>query len=60
MPNVVKRDGTKEPFNKEKIENAILKAMKNGSGIVKPIIARNIADEIEEGCSDLKLSLIHI
>ena len=54
MPNVVKRDGTKEPFNKEKIENAILKAMKNGSGIVKPIIARNIADEIEEGCSDLK------
>ena len=54
MPNVIKRDGTKEPFNKEKIENAILKAMKNGSGIVKPIIARNIADEIEEGCSDLK------
>lgn len=54
MPNVVKRYGTKEPFNKEKIENAILKAMKNGSGIVKPIIARNIADEIEEGCSDLK------
>lgn len=54
MPNVVKRDGTKEPFNKEKIENAILKAMKNGSGIVKPIIAKNVADEIEEGCSDLK------
>ena len=54
MPNVVKRDGTKEPFNKDKIENAILKAMKNGSGIVKPIIAKNIADEIEEGCSDLK------
>ena len=54
MPNVIKRDGTKEPFNKEKIENAILKAMKNGSGIVKPIIARNIADEIEEGCSDLE------
>lgn len=54
MPDVIKRDGTKEPFNKEKIENAILKAMKNGSGIVKPIIARNIADEIEEGCSDLK------
>lgn len=54
MPDVIKRDGTKEPFNKEKIENAILKAMKNGSGIVKPIIAKNIADEIEEGCSDLK------
>lgn len=54
MPDVIKRDGTKEPFNKEKIENAILKAMKNGSGIVKPVIARNIADEIEEGCSDLK------
>lgn len=54
MPDVIKRDGTKELFNKEKIENAILKAMKNGSGIVKPVIARNIADEIEEGCSDLK------
>lgn len=54
MPDVIKRDGTKEPFNKEKIENAILKAMKNWSGIVKPVIARNIADEIEEGCSDLK------
>ena len=24
------------------------------SGIVKPIIAKNVADEIEEGCSDLK------
>ena len=54
MPDVIKRDGTKEPFNKEKIENAILKAMKNGSGIVKPIVAKKIADEIEEGCSDLK------
>ena len=52
MPNVVKRDGTKEPFNKEKIENAILKAMKNGSGIVKPQIAEDIADEIEEECKN--------
>ena len=34
------------------ISTAILKAMKNGSGIVKPKIAEDIADEIEEECKD--------
>lgn len=48
MTNVIKRDCTEVPFDKSRIENAILKAMKNGSGIVKPKIASNIADEIEE------------
>ena len=31
--NIIKRDGSIVAFNKAKIENAILKAMKYGSGI---------------------------
>jgi ribonucleoside-triphosphate reductase len=49
---VIKRDCTEVDFNKSKISNAILKAMKNGSGIVKPKIAEDIANEIEEECKD--------
>lgn len=45
---VVKRNGQEVPFDPDKIYNAIMKAMKNGSGIVKPIIARNISKEIEQ------------
>ncbi len=52
MVKVIKRDCTEVEFDKEKISTAILKAMKNGSGIVKPQIAENIADEIEEECKD--------
>ena len=37
----------KRIFNKEKIYEAIMKAMTFGSGIIKPEIARNIASEIE-------------
>lgn len=49
---VIKRDCTEVPFNKSKISVAILKAMKNGSGIVKPKIAEDIANEIEKECKD--------
>ena len=49
---ITKRDCTEVDFNKSKISNAILKAMKNGSGIVKPKIAEDIANEIEEECKD--------
>ena len=49
---VVKRDCTVVDFDKSKIENAILKAMKNGSGIIKPKIAENIANEIYEENKD--------
>lgn len=49
---VIKRDCTEVDFDKTKISNAILKAMKNGSGIVKPKIAEDIADEIFEECKD--------
>lgn len=49
---VIKRDCTEVEFEKRKITNAILKAMKNGSGIIKPKIAEAIADEIYEECKE--------
>ena len=49
---VIKRDCTEVEFEKTKISNAILKAMKNGSGIIKPKIAESIANEIYEECKD--------
>lgn len=52
MTKVIKRDCTEVDFQKEKISNAILKAMKNGSGIVKPKIAEDIANEIYEESKD--------
>ncbi len=39
---VIKRDCTEVDFDKSKISAAILKAMKNGSGIVKQKIAEDI------------------
>lgn len=47
---IIKRDCSEVDFDKSKISTAILKAMKNGSGIVKPKIAEDIANEIEEEC----------
>lgn len=47
---VVKRDCTEQVFDESKIYNAIMKAMKNGSGIIKPKIAESIAKEIHEEC----------
>lgn len=52
MAKVIKRNCTEVNFQKEKISNAILKAMKNGSGIVKPKIAEDIANEIYDECKD--------
>lgn len=45
-PLVIKRDGRTVGFDKEKIYNAIMKAMTFGSGIVKEGVARDITDEI--------------
>ncbi len=45
--NIIKRDGSIVKFNKSKIEDAILKAMKYGSGIYEEEIAKKIADKIE-------------
>lgn len=52
MVVVIKRDCSEDTFQKEKISKAILKAMKNGSGIVKPKIAEDIANEIFEEVKD--------
>ena len=52
MVKVIKRDCTEAIFQKEKILNAILKAMKNGSGIVKHKVAEDIANEIYNECKD--------
>ena len=52
MTKVIKRDCSEVNFDKSKISTAILKAMKNGSGIVKPKIAEDIANEIEDECKD--------
>lgn len=46
MTKVLKRDGREVDFDKDKIKNAILKAMKQGSNIVKEKIADDIANEI--------------
>lgn len=49
---VLKRDLDEAEFDVNKIEQAILKAMKYGSGIVKPQIAKDIANEIYEENKD--------
>ena len=54
MAKVIKRNCTEDEFKKEKISNAILKAMTNGSGIVKPKIAEDIANEIYEETKDIE------
>ena len=45
--NIIKRDGKIVKFDRNKIENAILKAMKYGSGVFIPEIAKEIAIDIE-------------
>lgn len=55
---VIKRDCSEIDFDKNKIKQAILKAMKNGSGVVKENIAEDIANEIEEEtkeCDDVSI-----
>ncbi|CEP40882.1 anaerobic ribonucleoside-triphosphate reductase [Paraclostridium sordellii] len=50
--NIIKRDGSIAEFDKTKIENAILKAMKYGSGICEEEIANEIANQIEVKCNE--------
>lgn len=57
MTKVIKRNGTHVDFDKKKIEVAILKAMKS-NGNVRPIIAKNIADEIEDENNDKEIVYI--
>lgn len=44
--NILKRDCSIAEFDKSKIYNAIMRAMTAGSGIVKPDVAQEVADEI--------------
>lgn len=44
---IIKRDCSEAEFDKMKIYNAIMKAMTYGSGIIRPEIAKEIANEIE-------------
>lgn len=47
MTKVIKRNGEEVNFNKTKIKRAISQAMRNGSGIVKPDLARMAASDTE-------------
>ena len=51
---IIKRDGTETQFNKTKIKQAVVKAMRNGSGIYLPDIARLIANDAERYFADEK------
>ena len=48
MNSVIKRDGSRVPFDETKIYQAILKAMKFGSGMYEEEVAEKIAKEIDE------------
>ena len=63
MIKVVKRNGDIANFDCLKIETAILKAMKYGSGVVKEDVAKEIAQEIAEECmldKDTRATVIQI
>ena len=46
--NIIKRSGEQATFNKTKIRQAIIKSMKNGSGIYLPDIARLVSNDAEK------------
>lgn len=57
---VQKRNGTTENFNEQKIYNAIMKAMKYGSGIVKENIATEITHEMANELTNSEKKVITI
>lgn len=54
---IIKRDGSKVDFDKGKIQSAILKAMKYGSGIVDKSLASAIAEDIEDEARKMPVDL---
>ena len=56
---VIKRDGAKVEFNKEKIANAIFKAAQSVGGVNKEI-ADNLADKIEENIKKNAINITEI
>ena len=58
---IIKRDCSEAEFNKDKIYEAIMKAMTFGSGIIKDNVAREIANEIEaeaQNINDLDINMV--
>jgi len=52
MLDIIKRDGSKVQFDAIKISEAVLKAMRYGSGIVNEKVAHEVAKEIETEFAD--------
>lgn len=52
MKQIIKRDGTKVNFNKQKINSAIKRAMKYGSGIYLPDVAKLISRDADNFFKD--------
>ncbi|RVU55358.1 anaerobic ribonucleoside-triphosphate reductase [Anaerosphaera multitolerans] len=57
MLEVIKRNGDKVPFNGEKIEIAIEKAMNSSSGIFVEGLAKQIANEIKNDAENLNTTM---
>ena len=60
MLKVVKRNGQRVEFDKNKIKVAIGKAMTRGSGIIRMDIAEEVANEIESELLNSKMSEVTI
>ena len=58
MTTVMKRNGKTVEFDKSKIRVAVQKAMKNGSGVYLPDIARLIANDAEKYFSKMEQTTI--
>ena len=59
MVKVIKRNGEKVDFKAKKIEEAIVKAMKNGSGIYEPHTAKLIAEDLDKLYKDREMVSIN-
>lgn len=57
MLQVIKRDGSKVPFCREKITTAIIKAMNSSSGVFEDGTAEKISAQIEEYARTLRHSM---
>lgn len=60
MNYVIKRNGKKVKFEKKKIYDAIMKAMKYGSGVVEEEIANTISDQAEQYYKDSTVTISEI
>lgn len=57
MLQVIKRDGSKVPFCREKITMAIVKAMNSSSGVFEDGVAEKISSQIEDYARTLRHSM---